>query len=66
MAVQIGYGNAISIECKPLKSNDHAREVHCSNIVIFRYISNAFRKMRSIFQSTSLGVMSPMWAAFEL
>ena len=41
MAVQIGYGKAISIECKPLKSNDLAREVHCSNIVIFRYISNS-------------------------
>lgn len=41
MAVQIGYGNAISIECKPLKSNDLAREVHCSNIVIFHYISNS-------------------------
>ena len=41
MAVQIGYGNAISTECKPLKSNDLAREVHCSNLVIFRYISNS-------------------------
>ena len=53
MAVQIGYGNTISIECKPLKSNDLAREVYCSNVVIFRYISNAF-------------LMSPMWGAFEL
>ena len=66
MAVQIGYGNAISTECKPLKSNDLAREVHCSNIVIFRYISNAFRKMQSIFQRTSSGVISPTWGAFEL
>ena len=66
MAVQIGYGNTSSIECKPLKSNDLAREVHCSNVVIFRYISNAFRKMQSIFHRTSFGVMSPMWGAFEL
>ena len=40
MAVQIGYGNAISTECKPLKSNDLAREVHFSNIIIILDISN--------------------------
>ena len=66
MAVQIGYANAISTECKPLKTNDLTREIHCSNIVIFRYISNAFRKMQKIFQRTVLGVISPMIPAFEL
>ena len=46
-AVQIGYVKRISIECKPLETNDLCRKVHCSNIVIFRYIfahfSNYFR-----------------------
>ena len=46
-AVQIGYAKRISIECKPLETNDLCRKVHCSNIVIFRYIfahfSNYFR-----------------------
>lgn len=56
MAVQIGYGNAISTECKPLKSNDLAREVHCSNIVIFRYISNSLPENTGDISEDFIGV----------
>ena len=56
MAVQIGYGNAISTECKPLKSNDLAREVHCSNIVIIRYISNSLPENTGDISQDFVGV----------
>ena|GEM_PF-6580878 len=56
MAAQIGYGNAISIECKSLKSNDLAREVHCSNIVIFRYISNSLTENTGDISQDFVGV----------
>ena len=56
-AVQIGYAKRISIECKPLETNDLSRKVHCSNIVIFRYIftplSNYNRRELKIFFKTT-------------
>lgn len=39
-AVQIGYAKRISIECKPLETNELSRKVHYSNKVIFLNISN--------------------------
>ena len=60
VAVQIGYGNAISTECKPLKSNDLAREIHYSNIVIFCHIlassSNKTHTMQKILFVNSSGM----------